>query len=39
MSRMCVVQQCFGFFDEGCEDAIYDSQAICGFAQRSRHGC
>jgi len=32
MLRMYVVQQCFGFSgDEGCEDAIYDSQAIRGF--------
>jgi len=28
MLRMYIVQQCFGFSDEGCEDAIYDSQAI-----------
>ncbi|QCG68266.1 IS5/IS1182 family transposase [Pseudomonas veronii] len=31
MLRMYVVQQCFGFSDEGTEDAIYDSQAIRGF--------
>lgn len=31
MLRMYVVQQCFGFSDEGIEDAIYDSQAIRGF--------
>nr|AAF80261.1 putative transposase [Pseudomonas sp. JR1]AAK83005.1 putative transposase [Pseudomonas sp. JR1] len=31
MLRMYVVQQCFGFSDEGCEDAVYDSQAIRGF--------
>jgi IS5 family transposase len=31
MLRMYVAQQCFGFSDEGIEDAIYDSQAICGF--------
>ncbi|MCP1489933.1 transposase [Pseudomonas fluorescens] len=31
MLRMYVVQQCFGFSDEGCEDAVYDSQAIHGF--------
>ena len=24
-------QQCFGLSDEGIEDAIYDSQAICAF--------
>ncbi len=28
---MYVVQQCFGFSDEGTEDAVYDSQAIRGF--------
>jgi hypothetical protein len=28
MLRMYVVQQCFGFSDEGTEDAVYDSQAI-----------
>ena len=28
---MYVAQQCFGFSDEGIEDAIYDSQAIRGF--------
>lgn len=26
--RMYIVQQCFGFSDEGAEDAVYDSQAI-----------
>ncbi len=26
--RMYIVQQCFGFSDEGTEDAVYDSQAI-----------
>jgi IS5 family transposase len=31
MLRMYLVQQCFGFSDEGTEDAIYDSQAIRGF--------
>jgi transposase, IS5 family len=31
MLRMYVAQQCFGFSDEGIEDAIYDSQAIRGF--------
>lgn len=31
MLRMYVVQQCFGFSDEGTEDAVYDSQAIRGF--------
>ena len=31
MLRMYVVQQCFGFSDEGTEDALYDSQAIRGF--------
>jgi transposase, IS5 family len=25
------VQQCFGFLDEGTEDAVYDSQAIRRF--------
>ena len=25
---MYIVQQCFGFSDEGTEDAVYDSQAI-----------
>lgn len=29
--RMYVVQRCFGFSDEGCEDAVYGSQAIRGF--------
>ena len=29
--RMYVVQNCFGFSDEGTEDAIYDSQAIRRF--------
>lgn len=28
---MYVIQQCFGFSDEGTEDAVYDSQAICRF--------
>lgn len=31
MLRMYIAQQCFGFSDEGIEDAIYDSQAIRGF--------
>jgi len=31
MLRMYIAQQCFGLFDEGIEDAIYDSQAIRGF--------
>lgn len=31
MLRMYVVQQCFGFSDEGMEDALYDSQTIRGF--------
>jgi len=31
MLRMYVVQQCFGFSDEGVEDAVYDSQAIRRF--------
>lgn len=31
MLRMYVVLQCFGFSDEGTEDAVYDSQAIRGF--------
>ena len=31
MLRMYVAQQCFGFSDEGMEDAIYDSQAIRRF--------
>ena len=31
MLRMYVAQQCFGWSDEGIEDAIYDSQAIRGF--------
>ena len=31
MLRMYIAQQCFGFSDEGAEDAIYDSQAIRGF--------
>jgi IS5 family transposase len=31
MLRMYVAQQCFGFSDEGIEDALYDSQAIRGF--------
>ncbi|WP_298220637.1 IS5 family transposase [Halothiobacillus sp.] len=31
MLRMYIVQQCFGFSDEGTEDAIYDSQAIRRF--------
>lgn len=29
--RMYVVQQCFGFLDEGIVDAVYDSQAIRRF--------
>ena len=31
MLRMYIAQQCFGFSDEGAEDAIYDSQAIRRF--------
>jgi len=31
MLRMYVAQQCFGFSDEGIEDALYDSQAIRAF--------
>jgi transposase, IS5 family len=31
MLRMYVVQQRFGFSNEGCEDAVYDSHAIHGF--------
>lgn len=31
MLRMYVAQQCFGFSDEGIDDAIYDSQAIRSF--------
>ncbi len=31
MLRMYLAQQCFGFSDEGMEDAIYDSQAIRRF--------
>jgi len=31
MLRMYIVQQCFGFSDEGTEDAVYDSQAIRHF--------
>ena len=31
MLRMYVAQQCFGYSDEGMEDAIYDSQAIRRF--------
>ncbi len=31
MLRMYVAQQCFGFSDEGTEDALYDSQAIRRF--------
>ena len=31
MLRMYVAQNCFGFSDEGTEDAIYDSQAIRRF--------
>ena len=31
MLRMYVAQQCFGFSDEGIEDALYDSQAIRSF--------
>ena len=29
--RMYLAQQCFGFSDEGIEDAIYDSQTIRGY--------
>ena len=31
MLRMYIAQQCFGFSDEGAEDALYDSQAIRRF--------
>lgn len=31
MLRMYIAQQCFGYSDEGIEDAIYDSQAIRRF--------
>ena len=31
VSGMYIVQQCFGFSDEGTEDAVYDSQAIRRF--------
>jgi IS5 family transposase len=31
MLRMYIAQQCFGFSDEGTEDALYDSQAIRRF--------
>jgi IS5 family transposase len=31
MLGMFVAQQCFSLSDEGIEDAIYDSHAICGF--------
>lgn len=31
MLRMYTAQQCFGLSDEGIEDALYDSQAICRF--------
>ena len=31
MLRMYIVQQCFGFSDEGTEDAVYDSLAIRRF--------
>ena len=31
MLRMYVAQQCFGFSDEGIEDALYDSQAVRRF--------
>ena len=31
MLRMYIVQQCFGFSDEGAKDAVYDSQAIRRF--------
>jgi IS5 family transposase len=31
MLRMYVAQQCFNLFDEGMEDALYDSQAIRRF--------
>ena len=33
MLRMYLVQQCFGLSDEGCEDALYDSQAIRRFVR------
>jgi IS5 family transposase len=32
MLRLLVVQNCFGLSDVGVEDAVYDSQAIRGFA-------
>ncbi len=32
MLRMYIAQQCFGFSDEGTEDALYDSQAIRRFS-------
>jgi transposase, IS5 family len=31
MLRMYIAQQCFGFSDEGIEDAIYDSMAVRNF--------
>ncbi len=31
MLRIYGVQQCFGFSDEGCEDAVCHSQVIRGF--------
>lgn len=31
MLRMYIAQNCFGLSDEGCEDALYDSQAIRRF--------
>lgn len=31
MLCMYVMQQCFGFSDEGTEEAVYDSKAIRGF--------
>ncbi|MCP1507666.1 hypothetical protein J2Y83_003639 [Pseudomonas marginalis] len=42
MLRMYVVQQCFGFSDEGTEDAVYDSLRIprhpVGQSERSDAG-
>jgi len=34
MLRMYVVQQCFGFSDEGIEDAVYDKQNAQRFAKQ-----
>ena len=34
--RMYIVQQCFGFSDEGTEDAVYDSQAVNQRAKLTR---